>query len=119
MDDLRAQKERVYRQMSYYSQTGAYVTGRVRHTRKNKQDHFEYGFITPDDPLLDDVFVYWRQVEPWREGFKELKVGDLVKFRIAKGSQENKWQAIDVEVARQPVDQSKFSRLTQEGISEA
>jgi len=73
--------------------TGEFIgemTGKVKHTLKTKHHTFSYGFITPDDAALDDVFVHHKDIEPWREGFKELSAGDKVKFdlhRTTKGLQ--------------------------------
>lgn len=49
-----------------------------------EQRPFNYGFIIPDDHELNDVFVHHRDIEPWREGFKELAEGDRVEFDLFK-----------------------------------
>jgi len=109
IDDRNSDRQRaIAEQMAHYCQTGATITGTVKHVRFNDRNQFEYGFITPDDSMLNDVFVYWKQVEPWREGFKELKIDDIVRFKLAPGSKQGKWQAIDVEIARNQPGQLKF-----------
>jgi len=65
-----------------------------------------YGFITPDDSSLDDMFIHQNQIEPWRKGFKELVVGQKVTFSYI----ENKkgYNAINLEVERGVVDRKIF-----------
>jgi len=53
---------------------------------KLERHPFNYGFIIPDDASLNDVFVHHRDIEPWRQGFKELSEGDKVKFDLFKTS---------------------------------
>lgn len=109
MESRQERRERVNRDMEAYAQTGQTLTGRVTYLHLGRQDKFVYGFITPDNTELDDIFAHWKEVEPWRDGFKELKRGDVVRFRVARG-QEGKWQAVQIEVARAPVDESKFEK---------
>ena len=53
-----------------------------RHPGKNSMD---YGFIKCNDPEIhDDVFINYKEVEPWRTGFKDLSEGDEVHFEIRK-----------------------------------
>lgn len=76
------------------------MTGRVKYFKKS------YGFITPDDPTIDDVFVHHTEIEPQRKGFKTLEEGDVVKFDLHK--QSRGFQAKNVEVKREPVALSQF-----------
>lgn len=56
-------------------------TGVVRHTVISEQTgNFSYAFIKPDDRTLDDLFCHYRDIEPWKRSFKELRKGDRVKF---------------------------------------
>jgi len=78
-------------------------TGRVVHVKHG------YGFIRPDDARVDDVFCHYQDVEPWREGFKELRVGDAMKFevyRVRPGGRGLK--ARNAEIMRKPVPDSVF-----------
>lgn len=75
------------------------MTGKVRFFKK------DYGFITPDDPDVDDVFVHFTAIEPWREGFKELEEGQRVKFKCIEG-REGKLRAAEVERSRDDVVKS-------------
>lgn len=88
--------------MLHLMQIGQTVTGRVKHVTYTESEQMNYGFITPDDASLNDLFVHHSEIEPWRDGFKDLKVGDCVKFKISKGSGRNsgKWQAVNVEIDR-------------------
>ena len=45
---------------------------------------FIYGFIVPDDKSIDDVFAHHRDIEPRRQGFKELAKGDFVEFDVVE-----------------------------------
>lgn len=79
------------------------MTGRVKHFK------ISYGFITPDDANLSDVFVHFQQIEPWREGFRSLSPGDIVKFelwRVKPGPRG--YQARNVEIKRDPPKMTDF-----------
>ena len=76
------------------------TTGTVKHWKGT------YGFITPDDPKLNDVFIHCSEIEPWRKGFKELKVGQKVKFGYVKTVKG--YDAKNLEVEREDVPASKF-----------
>lgn len=85
------------------------MTGKVKHVVLTAHETFSYGFITPDDHLLSDVFVHHRDIEPWREGFKELNQGDRVKFelyRTRKGL-----QARNVLVRREQLNLDEFENF--------
>lgn len=69
------------------------MTGIFKHF---KQD---YGFITPDDPELDDVFVHFSEIEPWRNGFKEAEKGQKATFDIYQSSKG--LHAKNVEIRRE------------------
>ncbi len=50
-------------------------------------NHFarDYGFIRVfDESVTNDVFVYCKDIDPNRTGFKELVKGDKVKFELWK-----------------------------------
>ena len=55
-----------------------------------------YGFIRPDKPEMNDIFVHYSGVEPRREGFKELQKGQSVRFEIREGQKGP--EAYDVEI---------------------
>jgi len=84
------------------------MTGRVAHFKKAEG----YGFITPDDSTIDDVFVYHTSIEPWRKGFKDLQNGEIVKFDLVQTSKG--LHARNVEKKRNPVEVSKFTHLPDE-----
>jgi len=65
-----------------------------------------YGFITPDDPKMDDVFIFHEQIEPWRKGFKTLEVGKKVRFSYHRGKKG--LEAINLEIEREDVDEERF-----------
>lgn len=109
---IQAMKERSNKEMQkivHYDET---LKGRVKHIKyfKNEDGTFTndilYGFITPENDLLDDVFLHYKEIEPWREGFKELNVGDVVYFKVAKGREPGKWQAVHVKIDR---DETKLA----------
>ena len=76
------------------------LTGRVAYFSQT------YGFITPDDSTISDVFVHHSSIEPWRIGFKELNKGDIVKFDLFETPRG--LQAKNVEVKRDPVSLTQF-----------
>ena len=76
------------------------LTGKVKHFKGS------YGFIVPDDTSINDVFVHFTDIEPWREGFKDLKAGEVVKFDLYKLG--DKVKAKNVEVKRDKVDMDDF-----------
>lgn len=110
-DEVRAERKREVEErrkeasykMHQIMQTGQTLCGRVKHVATNPHGEMSYGFVTPDDSSLDDLFVHHSEIEPWRDGFKELKAGDIVKFKVSKGAGQNteKWQAVNVEVDRE------------------
>lgn len=54
-----------------------------------------YGFITPDDGL-SDVFVHYKAIDA--EGYRDLKEGDRVRFRVVqtqKGRQARDVRVVD------------------------
>lgn len=70
-----------------------------------------FGFITPDDSRMDDVFIHQSEIEPWRDGHKELKKGQKVKFGyIHKERRDGRKgvQAVNLEILREGIDVSKF-----------
>lgn len=78
---------------------GTFV-GKVKHIRI-EGGRFAYGFITVPDATVDDIFVHYRDIEPWRDGFKELKEGDIVKFDMHETKRG--LQARNVEIKREPI----------------
>lgn len=52
-----------------------------------------YGFITQDNG--EDLFVYYKEIEKDKEGFKTLEEGERVSFDVEPG-QDGKLQAINV-----------------------
>ena len=81
-------------------QTNEKITGVVKHWKG------AYGFVTPDNSKLDDVFIHCSQIEPWRKGFKELAVGDKVNFSYREGKKG--LEAFNLEIERNSVDDKKF-----------
>ena len=73
-------------------------TGRVKHVKIGDSGKFAYGFIVPDGSTVSDVFVHYKDVEPWRKGFKELQKDDKVKFDVYET--QRGLQARNVEVQR-------------------
>lgn len=85
------------------------MTGKVKFLHKNDKGIFIYGFIVPTDSKFGDVFVHHRDIEPWREGFKELSEGDKVKFQLHKSERgKSGLQAKEVEVEREKIDAEVF-----------
>jgi len=85
------------------------MTGKVKHLHKNDNDVFIYGFIIPTNPKYGDVFVHHKDIEPWRQGFKEVKVGDSVKFELHKSERgKSGLVAKQVEVEREHIDTETF-----------
>jgi cold shock CspA family protein len=42
-----------------------------------------FGFIKVDDKLIkDDAFIYFKDIEPTKEGFKKLQQGQTVEFDL-------------------------------------
>lgn len=80
------------------------ITGVVKHFKRT------YGFITPNDTTLDDVFVHHTQIEPWREGFKELEKGQKVKFGYVEKEKNGKigLHAVNVEILRENINEENF-----------
>lgn len=101
--EVEERRKQASQKMHQIMQTGQTLNGRVKHVALTPDNKMSYGFVTPDDSSLDDLFVHHSEIEPWREGFKELKAGDVVKFKVSKGSGRNidKWQAVNVEVDRE------------------
>lgn len=101
--EIDERRKKATQTMMHLMQVGQTITGRVKHVAFNHANQMTYGFITPDDSSLDDLFVHHSEIEPWRDGFKELTVGDVVKFKVSKGAGRNvdKWQAVNVEVDRE------------------
>jgi len=82
------------------------MTGRVKYFK------ISYGFIIPNDSDVSDVFVHHSDIEPWRDGFKELKEGQLVKFDLHKTNRgRTGLSARNVEVQREKVDMKQFKSL--------
>ena len=52
-----------------------------------------YGFITQDGG--DDLFVYYKEIEKDKPGFKTLEEGQRVSFDVEPG-QNGKMQAVNV-----------------------
>ncbi len=85
------------------------MTGKVKHLNTNENGVFIYGFIIPTDSKYGDVFVHHKEIEPWREGFKELNVGDKVKFELHKSDRgKSGLVAREVEVQREQIDTETF-----------
>ena len=87
------------------------VTGKVIHVVEKKG----YGFILSEDPTMNDIFVSFRSIEPWRSGFKTLKKDDEVCFDIVEGKIVKKTgkpglEAINVEILREKIDKTKFKK---------
>ncbi len=63
-------------------------TGVVKHWAMDSKtkERKAFGFITPDDVGIGDVFIHYTQIEPWRKGFKELRPGEVVKFELYRTS---------------------------------
>jgi len=62
-----------------------------------------YGFIVADDSNMKDVFVHHSEVEPWREGFKELEDGQRVEFDCYKNSRGLNAKNVTIEGRERPV----------------
>lgn len=43
-----------------------------------------YGFVRVDNLKMDDIFLHYKELEPWRTSFKTIKQGMRVKFYIKK-----------------------------------
>ncbi len=85
------------------------MTGKVKNLQRNNDGVFIYGFILPTDPKYGDVFVHHKDIEPWREGFKELSQGDSVKFQLHKSNRgKSGLVAREVEVKREQIDADSF-----------
>lgn len=54
------------------------LTGKVSKFISNKG----FGFITPDDEELDDIFVHYKEIETDRKGYKNLTEGQSVSFDV-------------------------------------
>lgn len=79
------------------------MTGKVKYFK------LSYGFIIPDDTEVSDVFVHHTDIEPWRDGFKELQEGQVVKFDLYKTNKgRTGLSAKNVEVQREKVDMKQF-----------
>lgn len=121
-DENRAERRRevderrkeATQKMHQIMQIGQTLTGRVKHVAMNLNGEMAYGFVTPDDSSLDDLFMHHSEIEPWRDGFKEVKAGDVVKFKVSKGAGRNidKWQAVSIEVDREATDKAPPFRNT-------
>ena len=82
------------------------MTGRVKYFKNS------YGFIIPDDTNVSDVFIHHTDIEPWRDGFKELKEGQIVKFDLHETTKgRTGLLAKNVEVQREKVDMKQFKTL--------
>lgn len=78
---------------------GTFV-GKVKHVCKNQQTGiFSYCFIASPGPEYGDAFLHPREIEPWRDGFKEVELGAVVKFDLYRTSRG--YQARNVEVKRE------------------
>lgn len=93
------------------------ITGTVKYFKGT------IGFITPDDTRMDDIFIHYSNIEPWRKGFKELKKGDKVRFgyrergmREVDGQRKMGYEAVNLEVLREKVDTSRFQMNNSHGI---
>lgn len=85
------------------------MTGKVKFLHKNDNGVFIYGFIVPTNSKYGDVFVHHKDIEPWREGFKELMEGDSVKFQLHKSDRgKSGLVAREVEVQREQIDTQTF-----------
>lgn len=74
--------------------------GRVKHVSVNPNTGIPaFAFIASPDATMGDVFLHPREIEPWRDGFKEVKKGDVVKFDLYKT--DRGLQARNVEVKRE------------------
>lgn len=76
-------------------------------------DEKGYGFIVSDDPNMADIFIHYKQIEPWREGRKTLEVGQSVRFNI--NEVKGKYQASDLEI--HPDDRrSLYANMNTQGV---
>jgi len=74
------------------------ITGTVNSFKEDKG----FGFICASDPKYDDVFIYWKDIEPWRKGRKYLSPGQKVKFKLVKT--QAGIQARELAVERDDID---------------
>jgi len=88
------------------------MTGKVKHVRSNDKGIPIYGFINPDDPTVDDVFVHYKEIEPWRVGFKEFEVGQVVQFELWKTVKG--LSARNVEIKRDRPNKGAFKTTQQD-----
>ena len=75
-----------------------------RHTGRTRSFHGVYGFITPDDPSLGDVFVHFSGLRPTKVSqHRVLLQGQYVEFAItpAPSGGRCRWAAIDVVVVEE------------------
>jgi len=83
------------------------MTGKVKYFKTEG-----YGFIIPDDTTVGDVFVHYSDIEPWRQGFKEMIPGQIVKFDLYKSDKgRTGLSARNVEVLREKVDMKRFKTV--------
>lgn len=73
--------------------------GKVKHVKLNPAGIFAYCFIASPGPEYGDVFLHPREIEPWRDGFKEVAKDDVVKFDLYRT--DRGYQARNVEVMRE------------------
>lgn len=78
---------------------GTFV-GKVKHVCKNPSTGvFSYCFIGSPSPEYGDVFLAPREIEPWRDGFKEVEMHAIVKFDMYRTPRG--YQARNAEVKRE------------------
>jgi len=66
----------------------------------------DYGFIQPDDPNSDDVYIHFSNIEPWRKGHKNLVMGQSVKFSLTKN--DKGLEAMELEIHPDDRGMSKY-----------
>lgn len=87
--------------------------GRVHYVKHEKG----YGFIRPDNKNFDDIFFHFSDIEPWRDGYKEVRgycrepyfAGESVVFNIVrtnkditgvKGKPKDSYAAKQIEIVK-------------------
>ena len=70
----------------------------------------DYGFIQPDNLDIDDIYIHYSNIEPWRKGHKRLKMGQSVKFILTTNDKGYEAKQLEIhpddrEVSRYNIDE--------------
>jgi len=68
----------------------------------------DFGFIQSDDPEYDDIYVHYTNIEPWRRGYKNLKIGQSVKFVLVVSDRGVQAKELEIHPDDRIRDVSKF-----------